>query len=84
MAYESGVIKRLSTETLLIVVFAIFGANNTGNAVGFFYGLKLETPMKAVFIGGIVMGQVHRRQSSPGKQAGRFGKHFPDEACSRR
>jgi phosphate/sulfate permease len=31
------------------------GANNTGNAVGVFYGLKLMTPMKAGFIGGIVM-----------------------------
>lgn len=31
------------------------GANNTGNAVGVFYGLKLTSPMKAGFIGGIVM-----------------------------
>lgn len=31
------------------------GANNTGNAVGVFYGLKLMGPMKAGFIGGIVM-----------------------------
>lgn len=31
------------------------GANNTGNAVGVFFGLKLMTPMKAGFIGGIVM-----------------------------
>lgn len=31
------------------------GANNTGNAVGVFYGLKLLAPMKAGFIGGIVM-----------------------------
>jgi len=31
------------------------GANNTGNAVGVFFGLKLTTPMKAGFIGGIVM-----------------------------
>jgi phosphate/sulfate permease len=31
------------------------GANNTGNAVGVFYGLKLATPMKAGFVGGIVM-----------------------------
>lgn len=31
------------------------GANNTGNAVGVFFGLKLLTPMKAGFIGGIVM-----------------------------
>ena len=31
------------------------GANNTGNAVGVFYGLKLFTHMKAGFIGGIVM-----------------------------
>jgi len=31
------------------------GANNTGNAVGVFYGLKLMAPMKAGFIGGIVM-----------------------------
>jgi len=31
------------------------GANNTGNAVGVFYGLKLVTPMKAGFIGGMVM-----------------------------
>jgi phosphate/sulfate permease len=31
------------------------GANNTGNAVGVFYGLKLATPLKAGFIGGIVM-----------------------------
>jgi phosphate/sulfate permease len=31
------------------------GANNTGNAVGVFYGLKLVTPMKAGLIGGIVM-----------------------------
>jgi phosphate/sulfate permease len=31
------------------------GANNTGNAVGVFYGLKLATPVKAGFIGGIVM-----------------------------
>ncbi|MDL2316450.1 inorganic phosphate transporter family protein [Desulfovibrio sp. OttesenSCG-928-A18] len=32
------------------------GANNTGNAVGVFYGLGLTTPMKAGFLGGIVMG----------------------------
>lgn len=31
------------------------GANNTGNAVGVFYGLKLLTPVKAGFVGGIVM-----------------------------
>ena len=31
------------------------GANNTGNAVGVFYGLKLVTPVKAGFIGGIAM-----------------------------
>jgi phosphate/sulfate permease len=31
------------------------GANNTGNAVGVFYGLELVTPVKAGFIGGIVM-----------------------------
>ncbi len=31
------------------------GANNTGNAVGVFYGLKLATPMKAGMIGGLVM-----------------------------
>lgn len=31
------------------------GANNTGNAVGVFFGLKLLTPMKAGFIGGIVI-----------------------------
>ncbi len=31
------------------------GANNTGNAVGVFYGLKLATPMKAGFAGGFVM-----------------------------
>ncbi len=31
------------------------GANNTGNAVGVFFGLNLTTPMKAGFIGGIVM-----------------------------
>jgi phosphate/sulfate permease len=31
------------------------GANNTGNAVGVFYGLKLMSPMKAGFVGGIVM-----------------------------
>ncbi len=31
------------------------GANNTGNAVGVFFGLKLMTPMKAGFLGGIVM-----------------------------
>lgn len=31
------------------------GANNTGNAVGVFFGLKLMTPMKAGFIGGMVM-----------------------------
>lgn len=31
------------------------GCNNTGNAVGVFFGLKLMTPMKAGFIGGIVM-----------------------------
>ncbi len=31
------------------------GANNTGNAVGVFYGLRLTTPMKAGFVGGIVM-----------------------------
>jgi phosphate/sulfate permease len=31
------------------------GANNTGNAVGVFYGLKLMAPVKAGFIGGIVM-----------------------------
>jgi phosphate/sulfate permease len=31
------------------------GANNTGNAVGVLYGTKLLTPMKAGFVGGIVM-----------------------------
>jgi phosphate/sulfate permease len=31
------------------------GANNTGNAVGVFYGLKLTTEMQAGFIGGIVI-----------------------------
>lgn len=31
------------------------GANNTGNAVGVFFGLKILTPMKAGFVGGIVM-----------------------------
>ncbi|NLI80649.1 MAG: hypothetical protein GX443_03025 [Deltaproteobacteria bacterium] len=31
------------------------GCNNTGNAAGVFYGLKLTKPMKAGFIGGIVM-----------------------------
>ncbi|WP_200822537.1 inorganic phosphate transporter [Caballeronia arationis] len=31
------------------------GANNTGNAVGVFYGLKLVTAVKAGFVGGIVM-----------------------------
>lgn len=31
------------------------GANNTGNAVGVFFGLKLMAPMKAGFIGGMVM-----------------------------
>jgi len=31
------------------------GANNTGNAVGVFYGLKLATPLKAGFAGGLVM-----------------------------
>jgi phosphate/sulfate permease len=31
------------------------GANNTGNAVGVFYGLKLATPMKAGFVGGLIM-----------------------------
>jgi phosphate/sulfate permease len=31
------------------------GANNTGNAVGVLYGMKLLTPIKAGFVGGIVM-----------------------------
>jgi phosphate/sulfate permease len=31
------------------------GANNTGNAVGVFYGLKLATQVKAGFIGGICL-----------------------------
>jgi phosphate/sulfate permease len=31
------------------------GANNTGNAVGVFFGLKLTTEMQAGFIGGIVI-----------------------------
>ncbi len=31
------------------------GANNTGNAVGVLFGTKLLTPMKAGFVGGIVM-----------------------------
>jgi len=31
------------------------GANNAGNAVGVFYGMKLMAPMKAGFIGGVVM-----------------------------
>jgi len=31
------------------------GANNTGNAVGVFFGLKLATPMKAGLLGGIFM-----------------------------
>jgi len=31
------------------------GCNNTGNAVGVFFGLGLTTPMKAGFIGGIAM-----------------------------
>jgi phosphate/sulfate permease len=31
------------------------GANNTGNAVGVFYGLHLMTKTQAGFVGGIVM-----------------------------
>jgi len=31
------------------------GCNNTGNAVGVFFGLKLTTPMQAGFMGGVVM-----------------------------
>lgn len=31
------------------------GANNTGNAVGVLFGTKLLTPVKAGFVGGIVM-----------------------------
>jgi phosphate/sulfate permease len=49
--------KLLRYALLLACCYAAYtlGANNTGNAVGVFYGLKLATPMKAGFIGGIVM-----------------------------
>ncbi len=50
--------KLLSAALLAACCYAAYtlGANNTGNAVGIFYGLGLTTPMKAGFIGGIVMG----------------------------
>ncbi len=50
-------IKCLQWALLAACCYAAYtlGANNTGNAVGVFYGLKLTSPMKAGFIGGIVM-----------------------------
>ncbi len=49
--------KFLGYALLIACCYAAYtlGANNTGNAVGVFYGLKLAGPMKAGFIGGIVM-----------------------------
>ncbi len=49
--------KLLRLALLIACCYAAYtlGANNTGNAVGVFFGLKLTTPMKAGFIGGIVM-----------------------------
>jgi len=49
--------KLLGYALLLACCYAAYtlGCNNTGNAVGVFFGLKLMTPMKAGFIGGIVM-----------------------------
>jgi len=49
--------KLLRYALLVACCYAAYtlGANNTGNAVGVFFGLKLMTPMKAGFIGGIVM-----------------------------
>lgn len=53
---EKG-IKLLRFGLLAGCCYAAFtlGANNTGNAVGVFFGLKLTTPMQAGFVGGIVM-----------------------------
>jgi phosphate/sulfate permease len=47
----------LRPALLLACCYAAYtlGANNTGNAVGVFVGLNLTTPMKAGFMGGIVM-----------------------------
>jgi phosphate/sulfate permease len=49
--------KLLRYALLVACCYAAYtlGANNTGNAVGVFFGLKLMTPMKAGFVGGIVM-----------------------------
>ena len=49
--------KILGYALLVACCYAAYtlGCNNTGNAVGVFFGLKLTTPMKAGFIGGIVM-----------------------------
>lgn len=49
--------KYLGHALLVACCYAAYtlGANNTGNAVGVFFGLKLTTPMQAGFIGGIVM-----------------------------
>ncbi len=62
------------------------GANNTGNAVGVFFGLKILTPMKAGFVGGIVMAvgaltwgrpileKSGQRHCAPGSQHGSRGE----------
>lgn len=49
--------KLLGYALLVACCYAAYtlGCNNTGNAVGVFFGLKLTTPMKAGFMGGVVM-----------------------------
>jgi phosphate/sulfate permease len=49
--------KILGYALLVACCYAAYtlGCNNTGNAVGVFYGLGMATPMKAGFIGGIAM-----------------------------
>ncbi len=49
--------KILGYALLVACCYAAYtlGCNNTGNAVGVFYGLGMTTPMKAGFIGGIAM-----------------------------
>jgi phosphate/sulfate permease len=58
MKGRSGLANKLLRYALVLACcYAAYtlGANNTGNAVGVFYGLKLATPMKAGFLGGTVM-----------------------------
>jgi phosphate/sulfate permease len=49
--------KILGYALLVACCYAAYtlGCNNTGNAVGVFFGLGMTTPMKAGFVGGIAM-----------------------------